>query len=164
MLTSTEGGTVQGLNLAKPLLLPAVAPAQELSAFRALLVELKAFFEAHPIARCDIQLCNGRDRNRRGYGTLGCRICKTDHAHEDETAAAAIRARVDADQELMHWLKQVALQTVSLWSSTVIREKGPFGLFGGPYAHLVRSRQVVPVFAFASLARQSRADPRPPSC
>lgn len=144
VLTPTESRTVLGLNLAKLLLLPGVAPVEELAAFRALLVELKAFFEAHPTERCDIQLCNNRDRNRRVYGSISCRVCGPERASPDEARTAAVRARIDADPALTHWLKQVALalQKIGPWASAFIREEDLFGCIDGPYMQHIR-KQVV---------------------
>lgn len=145
----TEDGTVITVNLAKLLLLPAVSPAQELAEFREMLESMKAFFEADPTQRRDIQLCNNRDHHRKVYGTATCRIPapEKDKLQVDEAATAALKARIDASPVLTHWLRQVALtlQKIGPWSWTTIREQELFGYGQGPhFQHRERLRAITP--------------------
>ncbi|KVP96730.1 hypothetical protein WJ97_12685 [Burkholderia ubonensis] len=142
-LHETEHGTALVLNLAKLLQLPAAAPAAELAEFREMLVEMKAFFEAHPQERCDIQLANNRDDHRRVYGSVCCRVPAGENKMQaDETATAALTARIDASPALTHWLKHLALslQKIGPWSWSTIREDALFGDREGPYATWLRTQ------------------------
>jgi hypothetical protein len=135
-LTPVERGTMLTLNLAKLLLLPAVHPSLELVEFREMLFEMKAFFTAHQTERCDIQVCNERDRNRRRYGAVACRVPAGENKMgRDEAATASLKARIDASPALSHWLRQVALTLgkIGPWSWTIIREHELFGYAQGPY-------------------------------
>ncbi|KVP17097.1 hypothetical protein [Burkholderia ubonensis] len=136
-LHDTKHGTALVLNLAKLLQLPGVAPAAELAEFRELLVEMKAFFEAHPQERVDIQLCNNRDHHRRVYGSVSCRVPAGDNKMKlDEAATAALTARINARPALTHWLRNLALalQKIGPWSWSTIREDALFGYCEGPYS------------------------------
>jgi len=143
VLTPAENGTFLSLNLAKLLLLPAVAPAEELAEFRAMLVEMQVFFAAHPTERCDIQLCNERDRHRKVYGSLSCRIPDgPHHSKPDVAATAALNARIEGSQALTHWLRHVALALgkVGPWASAYIRGDNLFGHGDSPYSQHLLTR------------------------
>ena len=142
-LRQTEHGTALVLNLAKLLRLPAVAPAAELAEFREMLVEMKAFFEAHPQERCNVQLCNNRDNHRRVYGSVCCRVPDGEHkAKADEVATAALSARINNSPVLTHWLRELALslQKIGPWSWSTITEDALFGFCEGPYSTWLRSQ------------------------
>jgi hypothetical protein len=131
--------TALTVNLAKLLLLPSIAPAEELAAYRAMLLELRAFYEAHPTEHCSVQMCNNRDRSKRVYGTIACRVPhKTEEhmAQQDEEATQSLRKLVEGNQALVYWLRQVALalQKLGPWASAFITEENLFGYSNGPYA------------------------------
>jgi hypothetical protein len=135
-MTPVESGTMLTLNLAKLLLLPAVTPSVELVEFREMLLEMKTFFEAHETERCSIQICNERDRNRRRYGSIACRVPAGENKMKpDEDATARLKLRIEASPALSHWLRQVALTLgkIGPWSWTHIRENELFGYAQGPY-------------------------------
>jgi len=134
-LSPIEGATVLSVNLAKILLLPSVAPAVELAEFREMLVSMKAFFEAHETERVDIQIVNNRDRNKRVFGDVSCRVPAGEHKMKsDETATTALKARIEASPVLSHWLRHVGLALGNLgpWSWTLIRGEELFGYGESP--------------------------------
>ena len=131
--------TALTVNLAKLLLLPSIAPAEELAAYRAMLLELRAFYEAHPTERCSVQVCNNRDRNGRVYGTIACRVPSKTDEHKvvpDEAATQSVNKRVEGSPALVHWLRQMALalQKRGPWAWAIISEENLFGYSQGPYA------------------------------
>jgi len=135
-LSPIEGATVLSVNLAKVLLLPSVSPAAELTEFREMLLAMKAFFEAHETERVDVQIVNNRDRNKRVFGDISCRVPTDEHKMtSDEAATAALNARIEASPALSHWLRQVALSLgrIGPWSWTVIRGDELFGYGESPY-------------------------------
>lgn len=145
LVPATETHTAVVINLAKLLQLRGAAPAEELAAYREMVLEMRAFYEAHPTERCSIQVCNNRDHNRRVYGTVACRVpSKTakNMADQDEAATKSLRARVEGSPALAHWLRQMALtlQTIGPWASALIREEDLFGYCDGPYAKHVMQR------------------------
>jgi hypothetical protein len=138
-----ENHTALVINLAKLLQLPGTAPAEELAAFRELVVAMRAFYEAHPTENVDIQLCNERDRNGRVYGSIACRIPEHDDkgtvqvhtVKADEAASASLQARIDGNLALSHWLRQVALslQKIGPWSWAIVRGEDLFGYNASPW-------------------------------
>lgn len=139
----TAHGNELTANLAKLLLLPAQAPAEELAAFREMLLEMQAFFKSHEKERVNIQLCNNRDRNGRVYGTLRCRVPTGEQKMStDESATAALNARIAGNPVLSHWLRQVALalQKLGPHSWCCIREDELFGRFEGPHFEYLQSQ------------------------
>lgn len=131
--------TALTVSLAKLLLLPAIAPVAELAAYRAMLLELRAFYEAHPTEKCSVQVCNNRDRNSRVYGTITCRVPSKTEEHkavQDEAATQALCKLIEGNQALVHWLRQMALalQKLGPWSWAIISEENLFGYSNGPYA------------------------------
>jgi hypothetical protein len=135
-ISGSKDATVVSVNLAKVLLLPSASPAAELAEFREMLVAMKAFFEAHETEQVDIQIVNNRDRNKRVFGDVSCRVPTGEHKMtSDEAATAALKARIDASPALSHWLRQVALSLGRLgpWSWTVIRSEELFGYGESPY-------------------------------
>jgi hypothetical protein len=131
--------TALTVNLAKLLMLPAMAPAEELTAYRAMVLELRAFYEAHPTERCSVQVCNNRDRNGRVYGTIACRVPSTTDEHkavQDEAATQALCKLIEGNQALVHWLRQMALalQKIGPWSWAILSEENLFGYNKGPHA------------------------------
>jgi hypothetical protein len=146
VIASTPSGhTAVVVNLAKLLQLPGVAPAQELAAYRELVLDMRAFYEAHPTERCSIQVCNNRDHHRRVYGTIACRVpSKTDEnrVEPDVEATKVLNARIEGNQALTHWLRQMALglQTIGPWSWSIISEEHLFGYHAGPFAQHLLNR------------------------
>lgn len=135
------------VNLAKLLLLPSVAPADELAAYRAMLLELRAFHEAHPTERCSIQVCNNRDRNGRVYGTIACRVPSKTEKHkavQDDAATQSVNKLIEGSPALVHWLRQMALalQKIGPWSWAIIRDEELFGYSQGPYARHIMAQVI----------------------
>lgn len=131
--------TVVSLNLAKLLQLPAADPAAELAEFKAMLDEMKAFYQARPTQNGQIQLCNERDNHRRVYGSITCRYADREllsGLHDDIAVTQSLTARIDASPALSHWLRQVglSLQKIGPWSWIFIREESLFGYGEGPQA------------------------------
>jgi hypothetical protein len=96
---------------------------------------LKAFFEAHEAERVDVQIVNNRDRNKRVFGGISCRVPADEHKMtSDETATAALKVRIVASPALSHWLRQVALALgkIGPWSWTLIRGEDLFGYGESP--------------------------------
>ena len=140
-----ENHTALSLNLAKLLQLPGIAPADELAAFREMVLELRAFHEAHPTENCNVQVCNNRDRNGRVYGTIACRVpSKTEQhmADQDEAATLALNKRIAGNQVLVHWLRQMALalQKIGPWASALIRQDDLFGYSQSPYSRYLMAK------------------------
>lgn len=135
-----ENHTALVINLAKLLQLPGAAPAQELAEFRELVVAIRAYYEAHPTERVDVQLCNNRDRNGRVYGSIGCRGPDGENrAKADHEATAKLEALISASPALKHWLRQIglSLQKIGPWSWAIVREDDLFGYSMGPHAQHV---------------------------
>jgi hypothetical protein len=139
--------TALSLNLAKLLLLPSIAPAEELAAYREMLLELRAFYEAHPTEKCSVQVCNERDRNGRVFGTIACRVPSKTEEHkavQDQAATQSVNARIEGNPALVHWLRQMALalQKRGPWCWAIISEENLFGYSQGPYARHIWEKVV----------------------
>ncbi len=133
------------VRLAPLLLLPGVAPREELAQLRELLVAMRDAMAAHSTVRCDVQLCNNRDRSKRVYGSLGFRTMPEGHdkAVHDEAVTQALNARIEASEVLQHWLREVALalQKLGPWSWCCIQEDHLFGSYQGPwFQHFSKTR------------------------
>ena len=154
--------TALSVNLAKLLQLPGIAPAEELAAYREMVLEMRTFYEAHPTESCSIQVCNNRDRNGRVFGSIACRVPSKTEEHRavpDVAATNALNSRIQGNQALSHWLRQLAmsLQKIGPWSWAIIREENLFGYSAGPYAKHVW--QQVLAEAKAPKAAQDQTNP-----
>ncbi len=125
------------VRLAPLMLLPGVAPREELAQLRELLVAMRDEMSARGTVRCDVQLCNNRDHSKRVYGSLAFRTLPegTAKALHDEAATLSLNARIETSDVLRHWLREVALglQKLGPWSWCCIQEDHLFGSFEGPW-------------------------------
>ncbi len=132
-----DGSCALVVRLAPLMLLPGIAPREELAQLRELLVAMGDAMSARNTMRCDVQLCNNRDRSKRVYGSLAFRTLPEDanKAVQDEATTQALNARIEASDVLRHWLREVALglQKLGPWSWCCIQEDHLFGSYEGPW-------------------------------
>lgn len=147
------------LNLAKLFLLPGAEPKAELNELRALLVLMKEFFEAHPEARCGVQICNQRDSHRKTYASYECRIGDpvTQRTSLDLEHTERLHERVKASPALTAFMLNAAreLQKVGPHAWFTLREEHLYGSGRGPYISRRKQGMLEKMFA-EKLSVQSR--------
>lgn len=132
-----QGNWTIRLNLARLFYLPCENPQAELKELRALFESMKPFFEANAHRRADIQICNNRDRNKKVYGSMNCRVEESENSMAlDEEFTQALKDQIDASSALQYFLRSVALglQKMGPWSWTILDEDHLFGRNAGPWS------------------------------